>query len=282
VAVLSPYYGPLAQPQADFVQVLEAPDVYRGRFRGADAAARYAEDADRAIAALQASGHGVAMLLVDSAFVSNGILDVPDGYFAAVAAKVRAAGGLVVADEVQSGFGRLGEEFWGFAMHGVTPDIVTLGKPMANGHPAGVLVTRPDLLESFTSRIDFFSTFGGNPVSAAAASATLTVLQEQKLQENARDTGVLLREGIRRLNHPAIGDVRGSGLMVGVELVDAAGAPDGVLAKAVTNGLRRRGVLIGTEGPGGNVLKIRPPLPFGPEHAAILLDALAKVLYDRF
>jgi 4-aminobutyrate aminotransferase-like enzyme/Ser/Thr protein kinase RdoA (MazF antagonist) len=284
VAALSPYYGPLAQPQADFVQVLEAPDVYRGRFRGADAAGLYAQDAERAIAALDASGHGVAMLLIDSAFVSNGILDVPDGYFAAVAAKVRAAGGLVVADEVQSGFGRMGTAFWGFAAHGVTPDIVTMGKPMANGHPAGALVMRPELLERFTSRIDFFSTFGGNPVSAAAALATLNILQEDNLQENARMTGAALREGLRSLRHPAIGDVRGSGLMVGAEIIDAAGAPDALAAKAIANGMRRRRVLIGTEGPGSNVLKIRPPLPFGPAHAAMLLEALAEVLaeIDRF
>jgi 4-aminobutyrate aminotransferase-like enzyme len=206
---------------------------------------------------------------------------VPPGYFAAVANAVREAGGLVVADEVQSGFGRMGEKFWGFDVHGVTPDIVTMGKPMANGHPTGALVTRPDLLEIFTSHIDFFSTFGGNPVSAAAALATLDILQEENLQENARITGAGLREGLRSLRHPAIGDVRGSGLMVGVEIIDAAGAPDGGAAKRIANALRRRRVLIGTEGPAANVLKIRPPLPFGPAHAAMLLEALAAVLRDE-
>lgn len=278
VAALSPYYGPLAQPQANFVQALEAPDTYRGRFKGADAAALYAADADRAIAALQESGHGVAMLLIDSAFVSNGILDVPPGYFAAVAEKVRAAGGLVVADEVQSGFGRMGVEFWGFATHGVTPDIVTMGKPMANGHPTGALALRPDLLTAFTNQIDFFSTFGGNPVSAAAALATLNYLQSHELQENARETGALLREKLRGLNHPAIGDIRGSGLMVGVEIITESGAPDKAGAKSIANGLRRRRVLIGTEGPGGNVLKIRPPLPFGPDHAAQFMEAITETL----
>ncbi len=282
VAALSPYYGPLAQPQAEFVQVLEAPDTYRGRFKGPDAAARYAEDADRAIAALEASGHGVAMLLIDSAFVSNGILDVPQGYFAAIAAKVRAAGGLVVGDEVQSGFGRMGDEFWGFATHGVVPDIVTMGKPMANGHPTGALAIKPDLLSAFTSHIDFFSTFGGNQVSAAAALATLRYLQGHKLQQNARETGAALREGLRGLDHGAIGNVRGSGLMVGVEIIGAAGEPDGAGAKRIANALRRRGVLIGTEGPAGNVLKIRPPLPFGPAHAAMLLEALQDSLADGY
>ncbi len=282
VAALSPYYGPFAQPLAPFVQTLEAPDTYRGRFTGADAAAGYAADAGRAIAMLQASGHGVAALIIDSAFVSNGILDVPEGYLAAVAAEVRAAGGLVIGDEVQSGFGRMGDAFWGFARHGVVPDMVTLGKPMANGHPAGAVVTRPDLLQAFTDKIDFFSTFGGNPVSAAAALATLDILQSEKLQENARTTGKLLREGLKALarRHAAIGDVRGSGLMVGVEIVRdrALRTPAPELAKQIANKMRQLGVLIGTEGPEGNVLKIRPPLPFGPPHAAMLLEALDQAL----
>jgi 4-aminobutyrate aminotransferase-like enzyme len=151
---------------------------------------------------------------------------------------------------------------------------------MANGHPTGALMTRADILETFTRRIDFFSTFGGNPVSAAAALATLDELQERQLQGNALSTGAALRAGIRSLGHPAIGDVRGAGLMVGAEIIDAAGAPDGAGAKAIANALRRRRVLIGTDGPGGNVLKIRPPLPFGPAHAALFVETLAEVLVD--
>ncbi|MDR3506046.1 MAG: aminotransferase class III-fold pyridoxal phosphate-dependent enzyme [Acidocella sp.] len=263
VAALSPYYGPFAQPLAPFVQTLPSPDS------GADPA----EAARRAIKALQQSGQGVAMLLIDSAFVSNGIVNVPAGWFAAVAEEVRKAGGLVVGDEVQSGFGRMGDEFWGFATHGVVPDLVTLGKPMANGHPTGAVVARRELLDAFTSRIDFFSTFGGNPVSAAAALATLEELQSRDLQANARATGRKLREGIAALNHPAIGEVRGKGLMVGVQVNGNA-----ALAKGIANAMRRNRVLIGTEGPNGNVLKIRPPLPFGPEHVEIFLAALRASL----
>ena len=262
VAALSPYYGPFAQPLAPFVQTLPSPDT------GTDPA----EAARRAIAALQENGHGVAMLLINSAFVSNGIVNVPQGWFAAVAEEVRKAGGLVVGDEVQSGFGRMGEEFWGFATHGVVPDLVTMGKPMANGHPTGAVVARRELLDAFTRRIDFFSTFGGNPVSAAAALATLDELQTRNLQDNARTTGALLREGIRGLNHPVIDEVRGSGLMVGVEVTDAA------TAKRIANAMRQNRVLMGTEGPAGNVLKIRPPLPFGPEHVEIFVGALRASL----
>ncbi|WP_297369690.1 aminotransferase class III-fold pyridoxal phosphate-dependent enzyme [Acidocella sp.] len=279
VAALSPYYGAQAQPRMSFVQELEPPDVYRGRFRGEDAAAAYAQDVERAIETLEARKFGVAMLLVDSGFVSHGILDVPGGYFARIAEKVRAAGGIVVGDEVQSGFGRMGEAFWGFERHGVVPDLVTLGKPMANGFPVGAVVAKSALLEAFLSKIEFFSTFGGNPVSAAAAMATLRELQGRGLAENARATGDLLRAELKALRHNAIGDVRGAGLMVGVEIT-RDGAPDRALARKIANGMRARRVLIGTEGPEGNVLKIRPPLPFAPEHGAMLVDALEKTLRE--
>jgi 4-aminobutyrate aminotransferase-like enzyme len=282
VAALSPYYGAQAVPLAPHVQAVESPDIYRGRFRGSDAAARYAEDADRAIAALAASGHGIAAFIVDSAFVSNGIIDVPPGWLQAVAARVRAAGGLVIGDEVQSGFGRLGDAFWGFAAHGIVPDLVTLGKPMASGHPVGVVVTRAEILAAFTGRVEFFSTFGGNPVSAAAALATLEVLQRDRLQENARATGAAFRAGIAALAeaHEAIGQVRGRGLMIGVDLVRdrATRAPAPDLARRVVNAMRALGVLIGVDGPGGNVLKIRPPLPFAAEHAEIAVAALDRAL----
>lgn len=279
VAALSPYYGSFAQKRADFIEVLESPDPFRGRFSGTDAGVKYARDVDRAIAALEERGHGVAMLLIDSAFVSNGIIDTPPGYFAAVAAKVRAAGGLVVGDEVQSGFGRMGEGFWGFARHGVVPDMVTMGKPMANGHPTGALATRPEILEAFTKKIDFFSTFGGNPVSAAAALATLEVLQRDKLQQNALKTGEFLRNELAALRNafPILADVRGAGLMVGVEICEN-GQPSRELARRIANLLRQARVLIGTEGPDGNVLKIRPPLPFNPRDAARLVEALHGVL----
>ncbi len=279
VAALSPYYGPFAQPLAAFVEVLENPDPFRGRFSGPEAGVNYAQDVDRAIAALEERGHGVAMLLIDSAFVSSGIIATPPGYFAAVAEKVRAAGGLVAGDEVQSGFGRMGEAFWGFARHGVVPDMVTMGKPMANGHPTGALVTRPEILAEFTGKIDFFSTFGGNPVSAAAALATLDVLQHEKLQQNALKTGEFLRNELADLQaeFPVLADVRGAGLMTGVEIYEE-GKPSQKLAKRIANGLRQARVLIGTEGPDGNVLKIRPPLPFGPRDAARLVEALRGVL----
>ncbi|HWA45272.1 MAG TPA: aminotransferase class III-fold pyridoxal phosphate-dependent enzyme [Hypericibacter adhaerens] len=283
VAALSPYGVP-ASDVAPHVRTLEAPDLYRGRFRASDpgAASGYAEAADRALASLMAAGHRPAAAMIDSAFISSGILDLPKGYLQAVAEKVRAAGGLFIADEVQYGFGRSGSHFWGFDFQGAVPDIVTMGKPVGNGHPLGVVVTRREILKSFTDRTDYFSTFGGNPVSAAAGLAVLEVLEREGLQENARATGAYFRQGVEALmaRHAAIGDVRGTGLVMGVELVrdrkTQEPAPD--WTRRVANLMREQGVLIGTEGPRHNVLKIRPPLCFRREHADIAIEALDRAL----
>ena len=283
VAALSPYDVP-ASAVAPHVRTLEPPDLYRGRFRKTDpgAAQGYADDADRALASLAAAGHKPAAVMIDSAFISCGIPDVPKGYLKTVAEKIRAAGGLFIADEVQYGFGRSGSHFWGFDFHGALPDIVTMGKPVGNGHPLGVIVTRREILKSFTDRTDYFSTFGGNPVSAAAGLAVLDVLEREGLQENARTTGAYFRRGVEALmaRHAAIGDVRGTGLVMGVELVrdrkTQEAAPD--WTRRVTNLMREQGVLIGTEGPRRNVLKIRPPLCFRPEHADLAIEALDRAL----
>lgn len=284
IAALSPYSGPLAIPSPPHVEALEPPDLYRGRFREdhADAARAYAADADRAIEALAQRGHRPAALMIDTAYTAHGILNAPKGWLALVAEKIRAAGGIVIADEVQPGFGRLGEAFWGFAVEGIVPDIVTMGKPMANGHPVGLAVTRADILSDFAGRVDFFSTFGGNPVSAAAALATLTVIERDELQRKARETGDFFRAGIRALGsrHRMIGDVRGRGLMTGVDIVtdQATREPSAPEAKRITNALRELGVLVGIDGPYGNVLKVRPPLPFAREHAEMALAAMDKAL----
>ena len=283
VAALSPYSGPLAQPSPPHVETIEPPDMYRGQFRDdRDAARLYSQDVDRAIAALAKRGHGVAAFYVDSAFCAHGILDVPKGWLALVAAKIRSAGGLIVADEVQPGFGRMGEAFWGFALHGIVPDLVTLGKPMANGHPVGAVVTTADIHGEFARRVDFFSTFGGNPVSAAAALATLEVIERERLQENCRTTGATFRAQIKALaeRHPMIGDVRGSGLMTGVDIVSdrASREPSASEARRIANRMRELGVLVGIDGPLGNVLKVRPPIPFQPEHADIAVAAMDQAM----
>jgi 4-aminobutyrate aminotransferase-like enzyme len=220
--------------------------------------------------------------MIDTAFVSNGIPDVPDGYLAAVTAKVRDAGGLLIADEVQAGFGRLGTFMWGHRVHGLLPDIVTMGKPVGNGYPLGVIVTRPEILDAFVKETGLFSTFGGNPVACAAGMAVLDVIEDEGLMSNARLTGDYLRDGIRELmpRHAWIGDVRGRGLLTGVELVRdrTTREPANVETKRVLDLMSQNGVLIGSEGSYGNVLKIRPPLVFRRQHADILIEALDRSL----
>jgi 4-aminobutyrate aminotransferase-like enzyme len=209
-----------------------------------------------------------------------------------VAARVRAAGGLIVADEVQYGLGRSGSHFWGFerrgmSLPGVAPDIVTLGKPVANGYPMGVVIANRTVVEAFQAKFGFFSTFGGNPVAAAAALAVLKVLDGEQLMANAQATGDYLRRELTRAaeRHPCLGGVRGAGLLLGLEIQ----GPDVHTAKRrtkkIVNGLASRArVLIGAEGPLANILKLRPPMPFLPEHADLLIravDAAASAIDAR-
>ena len=283
IDALSPYtYS--RRPAHAHVRTLTAPDPYRGPYRKGepDLAARYAADADRAIADLAKAGLRPAAFMIDSGFTSNGIPDVPHGYLALVAKKVRAAGGLIIADEVQFGFARCGTHFWGIQRHGVAPDFVTLGKPIGNGYPLGAVVTKRAILERFGAENEFFSTFGGNPVGCAAANAVLDVIEREGLMESARITGDYLRERLAGLmaRHGWIGDVRGMGLLVGVELIRdrqtlEPAEPETV---RVLNHMRDNFVLVGREGPHGNVLKIRPPLAFHREHAEIVADALDRAL----
>jgi 4-aminobutyrate aminotransferase-like enzyme/Ser/Thr protein kinase RdoA (MazF antagonist) len=222
-----------------------------------------------------------AALFLDSGFTSDGILTPPAGAVAALAAGIRDAGALLVADEVQAGHGRTGEALWSFAGYGLVPDVVTLGKPMGNGFPVAAVIARADAVDRFAKAGEFFSTFGGSPVAAAAALAVLDVIEDERLIERAAAVGAELRASLAGIaaRHDAVGAVRGRGLLIGVEIVDpAAGRPDAALARQVMNRLRDRGVLVGTTGPAGNVLKIRPPLAFGREHAALLVDALDAAL----
>lgn len=285
---LSPaaYLGSEPPQLAARVRTLEAPNMYRGRFCDdpKNAAGLYAQSADLAIQSLQDTGMGIAAFMIDSSFSSNGILPVLPGYLPAVVEKVRAAGGLIIADEVQIGFGRCGSHLWGFEAQDIVPDIVTLGKPVANGISLGVVVTTPDIRERFGESVDFFSTFGGNPVACAAAHAVFDVIEQEGLLENARDTGDYMREGLRELadQYPVIGDVRGQGLFIGVEIVHdrISKEPAADLADQLRNRLREKRVLVGRETRAGNIIKVRPPLAFRRKHADILLAAFELALAE--
>ncbi|MEM1411253.1 MAG: aminotransferase class III-fold pyridoxal phosphate-dependent enzyme [Pseudomonadota bacterium] len=269
---------------ADHLAFVPCPDPYRGEHRGDDAGERFAKAVEGAIATLQERGHPPAAFIIDTILSSNGLPNIPSDWLGHVVPRIRAAGGLFIADEVQPGFGRMGDAFWGWERLGVQPDIVTMGKPMANGHPVSAVVTSAEVLDAFQQQSGYFNTFGGNPVSCAAARAVLEVIEEEGLQQHALAVGAYLRRGLRALQdrYPLIGEVRGSGLFNAVDLVEdrETRAPDRDAATRVVNGLRDRRVLIGASGPHGNVLKLRSPLVFGRSEADFLLERLDTVLAE--
>ena len=242
----------------------------------------YAESVSAALDKLERRGIRPAAFVIDTIISSGGVITTPPGFLKRAAELVRDAGGLFIADEVQPGFGRTGHNFWGYEVDDFVPDIVTMGKPMGNGHPLAATVTRRELIDGFSSRSHYFNTFGGNPVSCAAGLAVLDVLDRENLQANALDAGLYLKAGLEGLaeRHEAIGDVRGDGLFKAVELVtDRDGKmPATDLAGRVVEGLRRHGVLAGRIGKAGNILKLRPPMVFNREHADIFLASLDTVL----
>ena len=285
---LSPYKhdGPGGRGAADWVHVSPQPDTYRGEFRAGDrqAGARYAARVAEVIAGARAAGREIAGYLAETFPSVGGQIVPPEGYFPAVYAAVRAAGGVCIADEVQTGFGRTGDGFWAFERYGVVPDIVVLGKPIANGYPMGAVVTTPEIAAAFANGMEFFSTFGGSTAACAAALATLEVVEEEALQANAAKVGggLLIRLQELAKRHPLVGDVRGAGLFLGVELVRdrATLEPAGAEAGEAVDRMRELGVLVGTDGPHHNVIKIRPPLCFSRDDAELLVEALDLALSE--
>jgi 4-aminobutyrate aminotransferase-like enzyme len=278
-AGFSPSLGE-SSPLGQWVRRVPPPDSYRND--PAKLGEMMAQAVAREIAELERHGEGIAAFIADSLFSSDGIFAHPAEVLAPVAEVVRKAGGLFVADEVQSGFGRSGERLWGYQRHGISPDIVTMGKPMGNGYPVAAVAVTADAVDSFGRDMRYFNTFGGNTVAMAAAQATFDVIRDEGLMENARKVGIALRDGLIEIarRHEAIGDVRGSGLYIGAELVKdrATRQPDADKALAIVNGLRERNVLISATGYHANVLKIRPPLVFGQAHVDRLLTELEATI----
>ncbi|MDR6174454.1 4-aminobutyrate aminotransferase-like enzyme [Nocardioides zeae] len=267
-------------PRGEHVWTVPAPDPLRRP--GVDPAAELLAAVHRALDAMAVAGVQPSAFLVDSILSSDGVHSHPVGYLAPAVEAVRAAGGLLVADEVQPGFARTGSAFWGFERHGLDPEIVTMGKPMGNGLPIAGMAARAAVLEPFASTVPYFNTFGGNHVSVAAAAAVLDVIEEEGLQENAARVGAALRAGVREVaaRHPVVADVRGDGLFVGVELVAAEGStePGSARAADVVNSMRDRGVLTSVCGPWGSTLKVRPPLVATEHDAARFVEVLDEVL----
>jgi 4-aminobutyrate aminotransferase-like enzyme/Ser/Thr protein kinase RdoA (MazF antagonist) len=267
-------------------QVVPVPDLFQGAYRHGDkdAAVHYAGDVDAAIAAIRREGREPAGYIAESLLSCGGQIVLPDGYLAEVYRRVRAAGGVCIADEVQVGFGRVGTHFWGFETQSVVPDIVTMGKPIGNGFPLAAVVTTPQVASAFANGMEYFNTYGGNPVACAAGLAVLDVIAEEGLQANALETGTYLQAGLERLkeSHPVIGDVRGKGLFIGFELVtdrktQGRGTPQ---AAYVAERMREEGILVSTDGPYKNVIKIKPPICFAKPEAELFLQTLEKILAE--
>jgi len=279
VAEMSPSLG---GGVADHVRVIEAPDAYR---RGAEnLGVAFAADVREAFEDLEAHGYKPSVFIFDSIFSSDGVLPGPAGFLKPAVKAAREAGALIIADEVQPGFGRTGDAFWGFQRHDITPDIITMGKSMGDGHPIAGLAARSVILDGFGEKYRYFNTYGGNPVSCAAGSAVLNVIKEEKLQENAFEVGKYLRKELRQLakKHEIIGDVRGAGLFTGLELVKSRETKTYASEEAdqLVNGLHRKRVLISRAGPGGNIIKVRPPLPFSRENASFFIEKVDEVLSE--
>jgi 4-aminobutyrate aminotransferase-like enzyme/Ser/Thr protein kinase RdoA (MazF antagonist) len=282
----SPYKfdGPGGGGRKPWVHVAPIPDDYRGIYRRgeADLGTKYAAPVHGILGALKSKGHGIAAYLAETMPSVAGQIVFPPNYLAEVYKDVRAAGGVCIADEVQVGFGRLGTHFWGFATQGVVPDIVVLGKPMGNAFPLAAVVTTREVADSFANGMEFFSTFGGNPVACAAGLAVLDVLRDEALQHNASRVGAAWIRDLSTLqsNYPLIGDVRGLGLFLGIDLVNEretrAPAPD--QASYIVNRLREKGILAGTDGPHHNVIKLRPPLCFSDSDARLFTSTFASIL----
>jgi len=264
--------------------VVPMPDTYRGAYQSEQAGPQYAEHIAAALKKIQGGGKNVAAFICESILSCGGQIVLPSGYLQAAYALVREAGGLCIADEVQVGFGRVGDHFWGFQLQNVVPDIVTMGKPIGNGHPLAAVVTTPAVAEAFANGMEYFNTFGGNPVSAAIGRAVLQVVQEEDRQAHALTVGQYLKEGLRSLqqDYPIIGDVRGHGLFLGFELVNdpTTLAPAADQATYLANRMREKGILMSTDGPLHNVLKIKPPMCFDTKNADFLLAHLREVFAE--
>ena len=285
---LSPYKfnGKGGAGKPDHIQIATMPDGYRGERRGFDSEVGryYAQSVQTAIDCVGQKGKTIAGFFTEAILGCGGQMVLPDSYLKTSYDMVRAAGGVCIADEVQIGFGRVGTHFWAFETQGVVPDIVTMGKPIGNGHPLGAVVTTREIADAFNNGMEYFNTFGGNPVSCAIGLEVLNVIQDEQLQQNALEVGNYWKAQLHQLQerYPIIGHIRGYGLFLGVELIrdhETLEAADTETAYIVER-MKQKGFLLSTEGPLHNVLKMKPPIIFTHEHVDLFMIGLEEVLQD--
>ncbi len=279
--------GPGGKGAADHIHVVPMPDTFRGTHRNANTAGKeYAGYIKNSLTEIQSKGKNVAAFICESVLSCGGQIELPQNYLRNSYELIRKAGGVCIADEVQTGCGRAGNHFWAFQEHDVVPDIVTIGKPIGNGHPLGVVVTTQKMADAFKNGMEYFNTFGGNPVSTAIGVEVLNIIKEEGLQKNAAITGQYLKDGLHDLmkKYPVIGDVRGPGLFLGIELIDDLEilTPATKKASYLANRMRELGILMSTDGPYENVLKIKPPIIFNRKDSDFLLETLDRVFQEDF
>jgi 4-aminobutyrate aminotransferase-like enzyme len=278
------FNGPGGAGQSADVQVVPLPDPYRGAHRGSgpDVGAAYVADARAVLDSASAAGHPAGALIAEAIPSTAGQVVPPSGWLSGLFEAARGVGAVPIADEVQVGFGRVGSDTWAFGAQGARPDIVTMGKPIGNGHPLGAVVTTRAIAAAFANGMEYFNTFGGNPVSAAIGLAVLDVIRDEGLQEHARVVGEQVLGGLREVaaRREAIGDVRGMGLFIGIELVRdrVTREPSPELARDLADIAAERGVLLSTDGPFHNVIKIKPPLVFSATDAHRLIETVDAIL----
>ena len=268
----------------NFVHVISRPDPYRGRYTGQDCFKDYLIELDNVLNTIKIENRGVASFIVEPIMGCGGQIVFPSGFLRKAFKLIRESGGICIADEVQIGFGRMGTYYWGFETENVVPDIITVGKSMGNGYPLSAVVTTKEIADKFNNGMEYFNSFGGNPVSCAVGRSVLKVIKEERLQENAQKTGsylIRLLEDLKK-EHAIIGDVRGRGLFIGIELVrdETSKEPANIESKQLINKIKDKGVLLSVDGPFNNVIKIKPPLVFNEENAKFLVGKLSKTLQE--
>ncbi|PQJ82662.1 aminotransferase class III-fold pyridoxal phosphate-dependent enzyme [Polaribacter glomeratus] len=264
--------------------IFPIPDTFRGKFRGENSGEKYTHEIQLLIDEIQQQNKEVGGFFIEPIISCGGQVELPNGFLQEAYQKVRKAGGLCVSDEVQTGIGRMGKTFWGFELHNVIPDIVTMGKPLGNGHPIAAVACTKEVAEKFANGMEFFNTFGGNPVSCAIAAEVLREVKRENLQENALKVGEFLKSGLQKLSEefPIIGDVRGQGLFLGIELVDEQLHPLAEKTDYVINRMKYFGILMSSDGPDHNVIKIKPPITFTLKNAKEVIYYLQNVFSEDF
>ena len=284
---ISPYKhdGPGGEGPPDYVHVVPIPDPYRGIYRGPSSGLKYAAKLNAILNEIRSNNKRVSAFIFEPIMGCGGQIIPPNGFLSSSLKMIRDNQGICIADEVQVGFGRMGDSFWGFETQDIVPDIVTLGKSIGNGHPLSVVVTSEELSDEFNNGMEYFNSFGGNPVSCAIGHAVLNVIEEEELQKNALTVGNKLKSLLNELMsvHDIIGDVRGKGLFLGIEIIKdlATLEPYQKMTHKIVNEMRNKGILLSSDGPDHNVIKIKPPMVFSSANALFLVETLDKILSKK-